>query len=126
MGFIAGHADRVSVDGLRWGVEPICRVLTEHGVPIAPSTYYDAVKRAGRARPAKLRDEQLMVAIARVHRDNYGGYGAGKVWLALNRGTRRGGPLHRGAADEAARPAWRPPRPAGAHHLSGPGRGPTG
>ena len=40
MAFIAGHADRRSVDGLRWGVEPICRVLTEHGVPIAPSTYY--------------------------------------------------------------------------------------
>jgi hypothetical protein len=43
--FITGHADRVSVDGLRYGVEPICRVLTEHGVPIAPSTCYDAVSR---------------------------------------------------------------------------------
>jgi hypothetical protein len=38
--FIAGHADRRSVDGLRWGVEPICRVLSEHGVPIAPSSHY--------------------------------------------------------------------------------------
>jgi putative transposase len=37
--FIAEHADQVTVDGLRWGVEPICRVLTEHGTPIAPSTY---------------------------------------------------------------------------------------
>lgn len=25
-----------------FGVEPICRVLTEHGMPIAPSTYYEA------------------------------------------------------------------------------------
>jgi hypothetical protein len=29
MNFIAEHADRVSVDGLRWGVEPICTVLSE-------------------------------------------------------------------------------------------------
>jgi hypothetical protein len=29
----------------RFGVEPICRVLTRHGCPIAPSTYYDAVAR---------------------------------------------------------------------------------
>jgi len=39
VGFIAGHAERTSVDGFRWGVEPICRVLTEHGVPIAVSAY---------------------------------------------------------------------------------------
>ncbi len=26
----------------RFGVEPICRVLTQHGVPIAPSGYYAA------------------------------------------------------------------------------------
>jgi len=29
--FIAEHADKVTVDGLRWGVEPICAVLSEHG-----------------------------------------------------------------------------------------------
>jgi hypothetical protein len=34
----------------RFGVEPICRVLTEHGCPIAPSTYYDAVRRGPSAR----------------------------------------------------------------------------
>jgi putative transposase len=28
----------------QFGVEPICRVLTEHGCKIAPSTYYDNVK----------------------------------------------------------------------------------
>jgi putative transposase len=37
---VAEHADRTTVDGLRWGVEPICRVLSEHGTPIAPSTFY--------------------------------------------------------------------------------------
>ncbi len=26
--------------GLRWGVEPMCAVLSEHGVLISPSTYY--------------------------------------------------------------------------------------
>jgi putative transposase len=83
--FITGHADRVSADGLRWGVEPICRVLTEHGVPIAPSTYYDARKRSGRVTAEQLREEKLLLAIARVHQDNYGIYGARKVWLTLNR-----------------------------------------
>jgi len=85
VGFIAGHAGRVSVDGLRWGVEPICRVLSEHGVPIAPSTYYDAIKARRRVTPAELREEQLMLAIARVHHENYSVYGARKVWLTLNR-----------------------------------------
>ena len=66
-----------------FGVEPICRVLSEHGCPIAPSTYYDTVRRP---RPARaVRDEQLKAAIGRVHAGNFGVYGARKVWLALNR-----------------------------------------
>ena len=76
MRFISGHK-------ARFGVEPICRVLTEHGVPIAPSTYYDAAGRGPSARA--VRDEQLKAHIARVHGENYGVYGARKVWLALNR-----------------------------------------
>jgi putative transposase len=67
----------------RFGVEPICRVLSEHGVPIAPSTYYDAIRRGPSARA--MRDEQLKAAITRVHTENYGVYGARKVWLQLNR-----------------------------------------
>jgi putative transposase len=67
----------------RFGVEPICRVLSEHGVPIAPSTYYDAIRRGPSARA--MRDEQLKAAITRVHAENYGVYGARKVWLQLNR-----------------------------------------
>jgi len=39
--FIAEHADRTTVDGQRWGVEPICAVLAEQGTPIAASTYYE-------------------------------------------------------------------------------------
>jgi putative transposase len=67
--FVAEHADRLTVDGLRWGVEPICRVLSEHGTPIAPSTFYDA---RGRTSARAERDEQLKSAIARVHQANYG------------------------------------------------------
>ena len=62
----------------RFGVEPICRHL-----PIAPSTYYDARSRPPSART--LRDEELKSEIARVHADNFGVYGARKVWRQLNR-----------------------------------------
>jgi putative transposase len=67
----------------RFGVEPICRVLSQYGWPIAPSTYYDAARRAPSART--VRDEQLKVLISQVHKDNYGVYGARKTWLQLNR-----------------------------------------
>jgi putative transposase len=81
--FIDQHVDRVTADGLRWGVEPICAVLSEYGTPIAPSTYYDARRR--RPTGAQLRDEQLRVDVERVWKENYGVYGARKVWLQLNR-----------------------------------------
>jgi putative transposase len=80
--FISEHKDRTD-GGLRWGVEPICAVLREQGCQIAPSTYYDAAGRAPSARAR--RDEQMKAGIARVHAENYGVYGARKVWLALNR-----------------------------------------
>ena len=82
MRFIDEHKARAE-GGLRWGVEPICAVLSEHGCPIAPSTCYDAKGRPPSAQA--VRDEQLKAAIARVHQTNYGVYGARKVWLALNR-----------------------------------------
>jgi putative transposase len=82
--FIADHQNhRDGPDGLRWGVESICTQLTELGVPIAPSTYYDQVNREPSRR--RLRDEELKTHIQRVHVANYGVYGARKVWLALNR-----------------------------------------
>jgi len=67
----------------RFGVEPICTVLSEHGCPIAPSTYYEARHRAVSARAA--RDADLRVKIATAHKDNFGVYGARKIWLTLNR-----------------------------------------
>ena len=62
----------------RFGVEPICRVLQ-----FAPSTYWSH-KRRGRSVRA-IRDEALKTEIARVHDENFGVYGAPKVWAQLNR-----------------------------------------
>lgn len=76
MDYINGHAGR-------FGVVPICRVLTEYGIPIAPSTYYDARRREPSL--SRRRDEELGEHIARVHAENFGVYGARKVWLELNR-----------------------------------------
>jgi putative transposase len=85
--FIRAHVGHRDGDGLRWGVESICAVLTEHGLRIAPSTYYDYRceyrQRAASARAR--REEDLLEHIRRVHRDNFGVYGARKVWLTLNR-----------------------------------------
>jgi putative transposase len=58
-------------------------VLTEHGCPIAPSTFYDALSR----RPSRrqLRDEQLRQLIAEERDANrfVAGLGARKMWLWL-------------------------------------------
>jgi putative transposase len=115
--FIASHKHQ-------FGVEPICRVLSQHGWAIARSTYYDAASRAPSARAR--RDGELKDLIAKVHKDNYGVYGARKVWLTLNRegtpvarctvarlmrelglqGARRGRKIRTTVADPAAaRPA---------------------
>ncbi len=61
-----------------YGVEPICQQL-----PIAPSTYRGAKARPPSARA--LRDEALRAEIGRVHTENFGVYGARKVWRQLNR-----------------------------------------
>jgi putative transposase len=66
-----------------FGVEPICHTLTEAGVKIAPSTYYAARSRPPSARMQ--RDAQLAVDVSRVHRENFGVYGARKVWRQLHR-----------------------------------------
>jgi len=60
------------------GVEPICRTLE-----IAPSSYYAARSRPPSARTT--REAMLKDVIIRVHRANFGVYGARKVWRALHR-----------------------------------------
>ena len=65
------------------GVEPICRVL-----PIAPSTYYEHVRRRNdpATAPARVRrDVTLMEEIKRVFEENFSVYGVRKVWRQLLR-----------------------------------------
>jgi putative transposase len=62
----------------KFGVEPICRVLQ-----FAPRTYWAAKARPVSAR--HVRDEVLKPEIVRVHAENFGVYGADKVWAQLNR-----------------------------------------
>ncbi|MEU3837984.1 IS3 family transposase [Streptomyces microflavus] len=90
-GFLRGRA-RPAVEALVafidahrqvFGVEPICRVLTSHGLKIATSTYYAARNRTPRDR--SVRDRELKTQISRVHADNFGVYGVRKVWRQLHR-----------------------------------------
>jgi transposase InsO family protein len=65
------------------GVEPICKVL-----PIAPSTYYEHVRRRVKpetAPPRVKRDCELMQEIRRVFDENFQVYGVRKVWRQLLR-----------------------------------------
>ncbi len=76
VGFLDDHREE-------HGVEPICEAL-----PIAPSTYY--AHKACEANPQKrsaraVRDVELRVEIERVWKENFGVYGARKVWLQLGR-----------------------------------------
>jgi putative transposase len=66
-----------------FGVEPICRVLTSHGLKIATSTYYAAKNRTPSTRT--VRDTELKAQISRVHTDNFSVYGVRKVWRQLHR-----------------------------------------
>jgi putative transposase len=81
--FVREHATHQEPGGLRWGVQPICAVLSEHGVPIAPSTYYEWTDKLPTRR--QRRDEALLVEIRRVFTKNRSVYGPRKVWLQLNR-----------------------------------------
>ena len=66
-----------------FGVEPMCRVLRDHDLPIAPSTYYAFKRRPLSARSVS--DERLLPVVREVHRDNYSVYGVRKMWHALKR-----------------------------------------
>lgn len=65
------------------GVEPICKVLR-----IAPSTYYEHVRRRGHPETASARakrDGELMKEIKRVFDENFQVYGVRKVWRQMQR-----------------------------------------
>ncbi len=75
----------------RFGVEPICAVLTKHGCGIAPSTYYATKRRVLSSR--QQRDVLVLEYIRRVHSDHKIGrglYGARKIWHELRREQARG------------------------------------
>jgi putative transposase len=81
--FISEHKDHRVGDGLRWGVEPLCTVLSEHGIPISVSTYYEWVGRAPTRR--QLRDQQVTDLIL-AERDAcklVAALGSRKMWLHL-------------------------------------------
>ncbi|MFE6904689.1 IS3 family transposase [Streptomyces sp. NPDC057717] len=67
------------------GVEPICRVLTDHDCKIAPSTYYAHHTRQARPAARTLRDTELKRLIREAYEANYRVYGARKIWRHLNR-----------------------------------------
>ncbi len=62
----------------RFGVAPICRELQ-----VAPSSYYAARGRPLSAR--RVRDEALKVKLRHVHAEQFGVYGARKLWRQLQR-----------------------------------------
>ncbi len=82
MSFVDECKDRAD-GGLRWGVESICRVLSEHHLAIAPATYYAAKNRPPSLRT--LRDGEVKTVLAELHEQNYGVYGVRKMHAALRR-----------------------------------------
>jgi len=75
--------DYIDAHKTDYGVEPICRVLAQAGVQIAPSTYYAAKTRPPSARA--IRDAELVEQIHQIHGENYAVYGARKVYAELKR-----------------------------------------
>lgn len=65
------------------GVQPVLEALKQTPAEIAPSTYYAAKTRP--PSPRQVRDAELTEQITDVYRDNYGVYGARKVWHELRR-----------------------------------------
>ena len=98
--FIDGHRER-------FGVEPICHVLSEHGIKIAPSGYYAHRSRPPSARA--VRDAAVLAEIERVYHDpqlGRGLYGARKVWHQLRRqGGVDGAPVPRCQVERLMRTA---------------------
>ena len=73
----------MGTDGLVWGVEPICAVLSEHGICIAPSTYYEHIGRRPSAR--MLTDARVIDALytLRCAQPLMRVLGSRKTWIVL-------------------------------------------
>jgi putative transposase len=83
-----------------FAVEPVCAVLKDAGVQIAPSTYYVVKTRPPSAR--SLSDASTTALIEQVHADNFGVYGVRKVHAELHR---RGHPVARSTVARLMRAA---------------------
>ena len=78
------HKNNKGKGGLKWGVEPICKVLSrEAGIAISPSGYYDFKGRIPSRRA--VRDGELKAEIVRIWEDDYCCWGAIKIWRELHR-----------------------------------------
>jgi hypothetical protein len=103
--FIAEHKDNQVTGpdggaGLVWGVEPMCAVLSEHGVPISASTYYEWINKAPTRR--QLQDGELVQIITAQREDKKdrqvrANPGVAQVVDQAARSGPRRGPVHRGA-----------------------------
>jgi len=103
-----------------FGVEPVCRVLTQSGWQIAPGTYYAAIKRPPSARA--VRDAGILAEIRRMRAEYEEVYGARKTWLELNR---RGIPVARCTVERVmGRNGLRGARRGRRIRTTVPGRGP--
>jgi len=67
----------------RFGVEPICAVLSEHDMKIAPQTYYRW--RSCPVRLAELEEAYLVNQVVDLYRCNKCVYGVRKMWRAARR-----------------------------------------
>src|SRR5690606_24447209 len=75
--FIDAHRERLG------GVEPICRGLSEAGLEVAPSTYYEVKGRVPAARA--VRGEELGGGVRGGCDGHHQVYGARKIWRELHR-----------------------------------------
>jgi putative transposase len=95
----------------RFGVEPICAVLSEHGMKIAPGTYYKWLARP--VRPAELEEAYLVNEIVDLYRRKKCVYGVRKMRHAARRARLR---LGRDQVERLMRIAGVQGVRRGAHH----------
>ncbi|GAA3624803.1 hypothetical protein GCM10022223_47360 [Kineosporia mesophila] len=67
----------------RFGIEPICRLLSQHGIQIAPSTYH--ARRTEPVIEAELGGAYAVNTLLDLHRANRGVHGSRTGWHALRR-----------------------------------------
>lgn len=85
----------------RFGVEPICAVLAEHGTPIAPSTYW--ARKAEPYSDAEWDDAHMANIVLDLWRANRSVYGADKLAAAMRKAGHRRGPRPGCPVDEDRR-----------------------